>query len=273
MKKIVCLIPLYNEQEVLGALFLRLGALFDSLCARYEMSVLLVDDGSADGSLALLREQHARDADLQDPPELIPQMLELFEQGYDDVYARRRSRAGESAAKRLTSHLYYRVLGWLSAVPIQPDTGDFRLLSHRFVAALQKLREMPRCTKSLFSWVGYRKTALYYDRDPRAAGKSKFRFLRLCSLAADGITALSIRPLQLLWVLPACGFISFLACFVLWAALGGTWLLLCWLLLLLFAAQTGATALLGMYLGRAFLQNLGRPGYLIEERDGQGADK
>lgn len=123
MKKIVCLIPLYNEQEVLGALFLRLGALFDSLCARYEMSALLVDDGSADGSLALLREQHARDgrfrflslsrnfgkeaammagfdalgtadavivldADLQDPPELIPQMLELFEQGYDDVYAR-----------------------------------------------------------------------------------------------------------------------------------------------------------------------------------------
>lgn len=146
MKKIVCLIPLYNEQEVLGALFLRLGALFDSLCARYEMSALLVDDGSADGSLALLREQHARDgrfrylslsrnfgkeaammagfdalgtadavivldADLQDPPELIPQMLELFEQGYDDVYARRRSRAGESAVKRLTSHLYYRVLG------------------------------------------------------------------------------------------------------------------------------------------------------------------
>ena len=217
MKKIVCLIPLYNEQEVLGALFLRLGALFDSLCARYEMSALLVDDGSADGSLALLREQHARDgrfrylslsrnfgkeaammagfdalgtadavivldADLQDPPELIPQMLELFEQGYDDVYARRRSRAGESAVKRLTSHLYYRVLGWLSAVPIQPDTGDFRLLSHRVVAALQKLREMPRCTKSLFSWVGYRKTALYYDRDPRAAGKSKFRFMGVARL-------------------------------------------------------------------------------------------
>ena len=158
-------------------------------------------------------------------------------------------------------------------MPIQPDTGDFRLLSHRFVAALQKLREMPRCTKSLFSWVGYRKTALYYDRDPRVAGKSKFRFLRLCSLAADGITALSIRPLQLLWVLPACGLVLSLLCFVLWAALGGTGLLLCWLLLLLFAAQTGATALLGMYLGRAFLQNLGRPGYLIEERDGQGADK
>ena len=222
--------------------------------------------GTADAVIVL-------DADLQDPPELIPQMLELFEQGYDDVYARRRSRAGESAAKRLTSHLYYRVLGWLSAVPIQPDTGDFRLLSHRFVAALQKLREMPRCTKSLFSWVGYRKTALYYDRDPRVAGKSKFRFLRLCSLAADGITALSIRPLQLLWVLPACGLVLSLLCFVLWAALGGTGLLLCWLLLLLFAAQTGATALLGMYLGRAFLQNLGRPGYLIEERDGQGADK
>ena len=183
MKKIACLVPLYNEQEVLGALFSRLGALFDSLGARYEMSALLVDDGSADGSLVLLREQHARDgrfrylslsrnfgkevammagfdalgtadavivldADLQDPPELIPQMLELFEQGYDDVYARRRSRAGESAAKRLTSHLYYRVLGWLSAVPIQPDTGDFRLLSHRFVAALQRLREMPRCTKA-----------------------------------------------------------------------------------------------------------------------------
>ena len=137
------------------------------------------------------------DADLQDPPELIPQLIEEWENGYDDVYAKRTSRQGETFLKKFTSKLYYRLLSRLSRVPIQVDTGDFRLLDRRVVEALCSLRESGRCSKSLFSWVGFRKKEVPFERAPRHAGKTKWNYGSLCSLALDGITGLTTFPLRL----------------------------------------------------------------------------
>src|SRR5690606_10866729 len=116
------------------------------------------------------------DADLQDPPELTPQMIDWWQKGYDDVYARRRSRDGETWFKKLTSSIYYRVLQSSTRVEIQVDTGDFRLLSRRAVDALREYRESERNTKALFSLIGYRKKEIYYDRDPRLAGETKWNY-------------------------------------------------------------------------------------------------
>ena len=203
MKKITILVPAYNEEESLPYLYDRVKKIMDEM-TNYEFELLFVNDGSKDNTLneiKKLRETDSRvcyvdfsrnfgkeigmiagldyatgdcviimDADLQDPPELIPQMVELWEQGYDDVYAQRKSRAGETWLKKFTSKMYYRVLQSLTKVQIQKDTGDFRLLDRRCVNALKKMRETGRCSKSMFSWIGYKKKAIVYDRDPRIAG-------------------------------------------------------------------------------------------------------
>ena len=207
MKKITILVPAYNEEESLPFLYERVSKIMNEV-KDYEFELLFVNDGSKDNTLneiKKLREQDKRvcyvdfsrnfgkeigmiagldyatgdcviimDADLQDPPELIPEMIKLWEQGYDDVYAKRRSRAGETWLKKFTSKMYYRVLQSLTKVEIQKDTGDFRLLDRRCVNALKKMRETGRCSKSMFSWIGYNKKEIMYDRDPRIAGKTKW---------------------------------------------------------------------------------------------------
>jgi len=137
------------------------------------------------------------DADLQDPPELIPELVKYWEEGYDDVYAKRRTRKGESWLKRFTSKMYYKVLQHLTKVEIQKDTGDFRLLDRRCVNALKKLRESQRNTKSMFSWIGYKKKEVLYDRETRVAGSTKWSYMKLINLAMDGITSLTTSPLRL----------------------------------------------------------------------------
>ena len=218
MKHISIVIPMYNEAEGLPALRARLTGVMDGL-SDYTFEVLLVDDGSRDVSAEAalqMRREDGRfhllrlsrnfgkeaavlagldyadgdavvlmDADLQDPPELIGRMLALWEEGYDDVYARRRSREGESGLKKFTSRCYYRMLARLSRTEIQPDTGDFRLFDRRCVLALRRLREQGRCGKSLFSWIGYRKKEILFDRDPRCAGETKWNYARLFELALD----------------------------------------------------------------------------------------
>ena len=189
-------------------LFARLETLQHSIDRRrYQFEFLFINDGSQDHTLELIQieQQHnpaiaylnlsrnfgkeaamlagfdhaagdavvVIDADLQDPPELIPQMIELWEQGYDDVYARRRSRSGETWLKKKTAAWYYRLLQSTTHIPVQIDTGDFRLLSKRCVTAITQLRESQRNTKAIFSWVGYKKKEILYDRDPRAAGSIK----------------------------------------------------------------------------------------------------
>lgn len=194
MKKISIIIPAYNEEESLPFLYERLNKLMNEI-NNYEFEVLFVNDGSKDSTIKIIKELREKDericyvdfsrnfgkeiamlagldyakgdavifmdADLQDPPELIPELIKYWEQGYDDVYAKRKSREGETWLKKFTSKMYYKVLQSLTRVPIQKDTGDFRLLDRRCVNALRKLRESQRCSKSMFSWIGYNKKKYY----------------------------------------------------------------------------------------------------------------
>ena len=229
-KLISILIPAYNEQEVLGLLFERLSALADNN-NDYRFEFLFVNDGSRDNTLEIIKQQAEKDsrvsylnlsrnfgketamlagfdyvrgdamviidADLQDPPELIPEMIQYWEEGYDDVFAKRRNRAGESLLKKKTSQLYYRILQNSTNIPIQIDTGDFRLLDRRCIEALKQFRESERYTKGMFSWIGYKKKEILYDRDPRAAGETKWNYGKLINLAIDGITSFTTAPLRI----------------------------------------------------------------------------
>ena len=228
-KLVTILVPAYNEEEVLHMLYERLRALMDDTTA-YDFEVLLVNDGSKDKTLQIMQEVREKDkrinylnlsrnfgketamiagldyckgdaviiidADLQDPPELIPEMLKYWEEGYDDVYAKRKSREGESFLKKFTSKMYYKVLQAFTKIEIQKDTGDFRLLDKRCVEALKSMRESQRYTKGLFSWIGYNKKEILYDRDPRAAGKTKWNYGKLINLSIDGITSFTTSPLR-----------------------------------------------------------------------------
>ena len=183
------IVPCYNEEEAIPICYREALKVIEQLKDEFEFEFCFVDDGSKDGTLQCFKDLRAKDervhyvsfsrnfgkeigmiagldyatgdcviimdADLQDPPELIPEMIKLWEQGYDDVYAKRRSRAGETWLKKFTSKMYYRVLQSLTKVEIQKDTGDFRLLDRRCVNALKKMRETGRCSKSMFSWIGY----------------------------------------------------------------------------------------------------------------------
>ena len=205
-KKLVSiLVPAYNEEEVLNMLYERLKKIIDSN-TKYNFEILFINDGSKDNTLKIIKELRSIDsnvcylnlsrnfgketamiagldyvkgdcviiidADLQDPPELIPQMLKFWEEGYDDVYAKRKSRKGETFLKKFTSKMYYKTLQSVTNIEIQKHTGDFRLLDRRCIEALKSLRESERYTKGLFSWIGYNKKELLYDRDPRAARKN-----------------------------------------------------------------------------------------------------
>ncbi len=218
MKKITIIIPVFNEEEALPTLYTRLNEI-SNMITNYELEFLFINDGSKDNSLEIIKELRSKDkrisyvdfsrnfgketamiagmdystgdavifldADLQDPPELIPELIKYWEQGYDEVYAKRRSRRGETLFKKFTSKMYYKVLQSLTGIEIQRDTGDFRLLDKRCVNALKKMRESQRCSKSMFSWIGYNKKEVLYDRDPRIAGKTKWNYSKLMDLAID----------------------------------------------------------------------------------------
>ena len=230
MKKISVIIPAYNEEESLPILKQRMEKLMNSM-ENYEFEILFINDGSKDNTINIIKEMREEDnrinyvdfsrnfgkeiamiagldyatgdcaifmdADLQDPPELIPELVKYWEQGYDDVYAKRRSRKGETWLKKFTSKMYYKILQKTTKIEIQKDTGDFRLLDKRCVNALKKLREAERNTKSMFSWIGYKKKEVLYDRDPRVAGKTKWNYIKLIDLAIDGITSFTTSPLRI----------------------------------------------------------------------------
>jgi glycosyltransferase involved in cell wall biosynthesis len=211
------------------------------------------------------------DADLQDPPELIPEMIRHWQDGYDVVYAKRTSRAGESALKKVTAYLYYRTIGKLSRVKIPADAGDFRLLSRRAVDALAGLREQHRFMKGLFAWIGYPQKAIPYERHARHDGKTKWNFRSLWSFAIEGITSFSIMPLKVAtYVGVATAFGAFLF---------GLFLIIQTLLfdnpvagypslmvavLFLGGIQLIALGIIGEYLGRMFDETKGRPLYLLK---------
>jgi glycosyltransferase involved in cell wall biosynthesis len=305
MKKITLLIPSYNEEAVLPQLYRRLTKLADDN-KKYQWEFLFVNDGSRDQTLEIIKDYAKKDplvsyislsrnfgkepamlagfdhvqadalviidADLQDPPVLIPPRSQLGEKGYDDVYARRRSRQGESALKKFTSEMYYKVLQKSTRIPIQRDTGDFRLLDRRCVEALQKLRETQRNTKALFSWIGYRKKEILYDRDPRAAGETKWNYAKLINLAIDGITSFTTAPLRIATICGAlvafAAFVYILVIIIKTAVLGvdsAGYPSLMSVILFMGGVQLITIGILGEYVGRIFNETKNRPPYLIEE--------
>lgn len=304
MKKISIIIPAYNEEESLPFLYERLTKLVDSI-KNYEFEMLFVDDGSKDKTLELIQEYRKKDkrvayvsfarnfgketamiagldyakgdavvfidADLQDPPELIPEMIKYWEEGYDDVYAQRKSRKGETWLKKFTSKMYYKVLQSLTRVPIQKDTGDFRLLDRRCVNALRKMRENGRNSKSMFSWIGYHKKAIMYDRDPRIAGKTKWNYAKLINLAIDGITSFTTSPLRISTYIAIPTFLVLLvyfiyvivkACVIQEAVQAYQAIIL--LVLFFSGIQILLFGIVGEYLGRIFNESKNRPLYLVD---------
>jgi glycosyltransferase involved in cell wall biosynthesis len=223
------LVPMYNESGVITPFFEHLLPILDSLEVEWE--VICVDDGSNDDTLTELVEWHERigaikvislsrnfgkeralaaaldyasgdavipiDADLQDPPELIPQMIELWKAGYDVVNAIRSNRRDDKPLKRITARLFYRAINKVSEVEITPDAGDFRLLSRRVCDVLRTMRERHRFMKGLFAWVGFPTTQIYFERPHRVAGDSKWSYWKLWNYAIEGITSLSTVPLKL----------------------------------------------------------------------------
>jgi glycosyltransferase involved in cell wall biosynthesis len=314
MTEISIVVPMHNEEANIEPFFSRFEALFSKLGVSYE--IVCVNDGSTDGTLELLRkyqenDSHIRlidlsrnfgkevalsagldhcsgdvvipiDADLQDPPELIPEMLARWREGYDMVYATRRSRQGESAVKRTTANLFYRLLGRISEVEIPRNTGDFRLMDRRVVDALRLMPERNRFMKGLFAWVGFKQTAIYYDRDPRLAGETSWNYLRLWRLAVDGITSFSAAPLKvwsylgLILSLTALFYAAYLVIRV-WVqgidVPGYASMMV--VILFMGGMQLITLGIIGEYLGRIFTEVKGRPLYLIREMRGfeQGETK
>jgi len=308
MKKISVVIPAYNEEEALPLLYERMKKTIDNM-KNYEFEILFINDGSKDKTIKIikqLREKDNRicyvdfsrnfgkeiamiagldyatgdsvifmDADLQDPPELIPELVKYWEEGYDDVYAKRRSRRGETWLKKFTSNMYYKILQHFTKVEIQKDTGDFRLLDRRCVNALKKLRESQRNTKSMFSWIGYNKKEVLYDRDSRAAGKTKWNYIKLVDLAIDGITSFTTSPLRLATFIAIPTFIVLVAyfayviakCFIINQAIQAFQAII--LLILFFSGiQILLFGIVGEYLGRIFNETKNRPLYLVNEYNG-----
>jgi glycosyltransferase involved in cell wall biosynthesis len=210
------------------------------------------------------------DADLQDPPELIPQMIEHWQGGFDVVYAQRTSRAGESAFKKTTAHLFYRLMQQLSRVQIPHDVGDFRLLSRRAVDALAGLREQHRFMKGLFAWIGYPQKAIPYERDARYGGATKWSYIALWNFAIEGITSFSTIPLKVatyLGMLTAFGAFLFGMFIVVKTLFFGNpvpgYPSLLVVMLFLGGIQLMALGVIGEYLGRMFDETKGRPLYLL----------
>ena len=308
MKTITILVPCYNEESSLDILYYHLKKVIKEN-SNYKFVIMLVNDGSKDRTLAKMKELREKDsavsylslsrnfgkenamlagldyaegdavilmdADLQDPPELIPQMLQEWENGYDDVYARRRTRAGETWFKKASAHWYYRILQKFADIDIPADVGDFRLLDRQAVNALCSLREKQRYTKGLFSWIGYNKKELLFDRDPRAVGNTKMSFIKLFGLAVDGITSFSVAPLRLASVLGLL--ISTVAFVYLLFVIGKTLLYgdpvagypsMISIILFMGGIQLVVLGIIGEYVGRIFYEAKGRPDYLVSEYNG-----
>jgi polyisoprenyl-phosphate glycosyltransferase len=305
MPKYSLVIPVYNEESTIPELYRRVSAVMDELDDTAE--TIFINDGSRDRTLILLRELHDRDdrvvylslarnfghqiavtaglnyvrgkviivldADLQDPPELIPDMLELWRQGYQVVYAKRTKRTKESWFKQLCAYIFYRLLKQLANVDIPTDTGDFCLMDRQVVDLLNQMPERNRYIRGLRSWVGFNQTAIEFERDPRFAGDVKYTFTKSLALAINGLVSFSSIPLRLS---------TYLGLFSAFAAIIMAILVFYWriftphstltgfatiaiAIFFLGAVQLISIGILGEYIGRIYEEVKGRPLYTLAE--------
>lgn len=309
MKRVSIIVPAYNEEEVLHYFYDALCNVINPLSRDYDFEVLFINDGSRDNTLHIMKELHIKDSrfnfldlsrnygkeiamlagfdyvtgdcaiimdsDLQEPPEVIPMMLKKWEEGFDDVYGKRKHR-DQGFVKKTSSRIYHRLLENMSDVDLDHDAGDFRLLDRKCINAIKTLRESQRYTKGMYSWIGFNKAPVEYDIKERVAGTTKWNYRKLIHLAVDGITSHSVVPLKLasymgltvsaiafiymiyvlikaaLWGDPVAGFPTLLAVILF---LGGFVLL--------------ALGIIGEYLGRIFMETKHRPPYFIKSINGE----
>ena len=308
--KISVIVPIYNEEKVILALYARVKGVLAHSEPDLGHEIIFVDDGSKDGSLALLRDLSRSDAsvrilsfsrnfghqfaitagldralgeavvvidgDLQDPPEVIPAMLEKWREGYKVVYGIRKKRKGENAVKLLTAKLFYRFIKSVSDTELPLDSGDFRLLDHTIVETLRSMREKNRYLRGLISWVGYPQYGLLYQRDIRYAGKTKFTFKKMLKFAVDGILSFSDKPLKISAYL---GFIITIIAFLMGIRiiidkirhpqmLISGWSSLILAVLFLGGLQLISLGILGLYIGRQYREVKTRPLYIVAEEIG-----
>lgn len=305
MKLVTILIPAYNEEQVILQLYERLSQVATAICD-YEFELLFVNDGSQDNTLNVIRDLGGKDtrvsfvnlsrnygkeiammagfdyakgdavvimdADLQHPPELIPSMLEYWELGYEDVYAKRVKREGESWLKKFTSRKYYQILQKTTNIPVMADAGDFRLLDRRCIEALKKMRESQRYTKGMYSWIGFRKKEIEYTASPRVGGTTKWNYAKLIDLALEGITSFTTFPLRLSTIF---GFITSMCSFLylfyiivktlLYGADVSGYPSIMVIILFLGGIQLISLGIIGEYLGRIFNETKNRPLYFVDE--------
>ena len=293
--------PCHNEQECIDEFYRRMRRVLETTKKLYEM--VFVNDGSSDRTAEKLIEIQRRDqnvvivdlsrnhghqlalsaglevargervllidADLQDPPELLPELMAAMDAGADVAYARRISRAGESSFKRMTAGLFYRLLRRLSKTDVPLDTGDFRLMSRRVADILRQMPEPHRFLRGMVTWVGFRQVAVNYHRDSRFAGKAKYSIKNMMGLAIDAITGFASAPLRFMFYLSAVAGVA-AVCFLGWTVYVlvflhavPQWEIILFVLLLFSSINFFALGLIGEYVGRSFIQGKDRPLYII----------
>jgi len=313
MQKVSILIPAYNEEAALQYLFERLVKLMDAN-DKFAWEVLFVNDGSTDSTLILMSQIHEKDnrfnyldlsrnygkevamlagfdyltgdcmiimdADLQHPPELIPEMLKYWQEGYDDVYARRSVRNGESFFKKQTAYIFYWFLQKTTKVKIQQNTGDFRLLDKSCICALRTMRESQRFTKGMYSWIGFNKKEILFEQQERVAGVSKWNYFKLLELAIEGITSFTISPLRLsslIGVIVSLGAFIYMAYIFIEALMFGDpvrgYPTMMVVILFLGGFQLLSMGIIGEYLGRIFIETKNRPPYFARVYNGKKIEK
>ena len=307
MKKISIVIPMYNEQEVAKECYKRINSVLSDL-DKYRSEIIVVDDGSKDKTLEIMEEiaQNDKkvkviafsrnfghqaavtaglkettgdaviiiDADMQDPPELIKDMIVLWEEGNDVVYAVRKTRRGESVFKVLSAKMFYKILYSLSDVEIPKDTGDFRLVDRKVVDVINSLPEHNKYLRGLFSWVGFKQKPLKYNREERFAGKTKYPFRKMLKLAYDGIISFSSKPLKLIG---GIGLLSILMSFIIliyticsyifnWNNLVPGWASIMVSISFFAGVQLISIWIMSEYISRIYDESRNRPEYIIKKK-------
>jgi dolichol-phosphate mannosyltransferase len=302
--------PCHNEQECIDEFYRRMRRVLEATEKTYEM--VFVNDGSSDRTAEKLVElqrldqnvvivdlsrNHGHqlalsagldvaqgervlliDADLQDPPELLPELMAAMDAGADVAYARRVSRAGESRFKRMTAGLFYRLLRRMSKTEVPLDTGDFRLISRRVADLLRQMPEPHRFLRGMVTWVGFRQVAVNYHRDSRFAGKTKYSVAGMVGLAMDAVTGFAFAPLRFMFYLSAAasvaaaGILAWIVYSLLILRVVPQWAIILFVLLLFSAINFFALGLIGEYVGRSFIQGKGRPLFIIRSVSRGGSD-